>query len=261
MTAQLKSHTINRCLVLTISNPEQRNALSPGIFSAGVEAINAADTSPEIGCVLITGEGEHFCAGGDLNRLLANRSLPAADQSKSVEALHNWMEALRSFPKPVIAVVEGAAAGAGFSLSLMCDFIVASERAYFAASYSNVALSPDGAVSWHLARLLPRQLAAKWLMLGERVGASELFAHGLIHALTPPGEAMTQALRLAEQLNARAPNVNQSLKELINASPELSLSEHMELEREHFVRNLRHPNSGIGIEAFFNKKQPNYRPE
>ena len=259
MTAQLKSYTVGKTLVLTLSDPENRNALGPGIFAAGVEALNAADASPEIGSIVITGEGEHFSAGGNLNRLNVNRQQPAAVQEQSLDALHNWMESIRSFPKPVIAAVEGAAAGAGFSLCLTCDFMVVSETSVFATAYSNVGLSPDGGASWHLSRLLPRQLATRWLMLGERIAATELNAHGLIHALVPPGTALTQALILADKLNARAANVNASLKELLNASNQQGLFEHMQLEREHFVRNLHHPNAGIGIESFLNKKTPQFK--
>lgn len=263
MTAQLKSHSIGNTLVLTLSDPEHRNALGPGIYSAGIEALNAADANKEIGSVIITGEGEHFCAGGNLNRLNANRQQPplSQTQAQSIDALHNWMESIRSFPKPVIAAVEGAAVGAGFSLSLMCDFIVASETAYFAASYANVGLSPDAGASWSLTRLLPRQLATRWLMLGERIQASELSTFGLIHSITPAGSALTKALALSEELNARAGNVLSSVKELINTSYGQDLNEHMQQEREHFVRNLHHPNAGIGIESFLSKKIPQYKPD
>lgn len=261
MTAQLKSHTIGKTLVLVLSDPENRNALDPAVYGAGLEALNAADSSDEIASVVITGEGEHFCAGGNLNRLNTNRSLPAQEQGKGLDALHNWIESIRSFPKPVIAAVEGAAVGAGFSLCLSCDFIVASESAFFAASYSNVGLSSDGGISWHLSRLVPRSTAARWLMLGERVQASELSAHGLLYSLVPPGSAFDQALQLSESLNARAANVNASFKELINSAFEQGLSAHMQEERGHFLRNLNHPNAGIGIESFLNKKTPHFNPQ
>ena len=115
MTAQLKSHTVGKTLVLTLSDPQNYNALGPGIFGAGVEALNAADANTEISSIVITGDGDHFCAGGNLNRLNANREQSHSAQAQSLEELHNWMDSIRSFPKPVIAAVEGAAAGAGFS--------------------------------------------------------------------------------------------------------------------------------------------------
>jgi len=150
MTAELKSTSEGSTMVLTISNPTQRNALGPEIYAAGIEALNGAEGSAEIRSVVIVGEGEWFCAGGSLQRLLANRQLDRSVQAESIEGLHNWIDSIRTFPKPIIAAVEGAAAGAGFSLALACDFVVAARDAVFAASYSNVALSPDGGLSWHL---------------------------------------------------------------------------------------------------------------
>ncbi len=94
MSAQLKSHTIDQTLILTLSDPENRNALSPSIYAAGLEALNAADSSPDIGSVILTGEGENFCAGGNLKRLQTNRELPRQHQSDSIDGLHSWMEAI-----------------------------------------------------------------------------------------------------------------------------------------------------------------------
>ncbi len=245
-------------MVLTLSNPGQRNALGPAIYAAGVEALNVAETNPEIRSVVITGEGALFCAGGDLQRLQANRQQPPAVQAESIEGLHNWIEAIRTFPKPVIAAVEGAAAGAGFSLALACDFIVAASDAIFVMAYSNVALSPDGGASWHLTRALPRQLATELLMSGERIGTERLHALGLVNRVAVPGQALDDALALAERLNTRAPNALASVKELVNEAPQATLTHQLALERDHFVRNLHHVNAGIGIAAFLAKQPPRY---
>ena len=166
MTAQLKSSTQDGTMVLLISNPSQRNALGPDMYAAGIETLNRAGDSAEVRSVVLAGEGPWFSAGGSLQRLQANREREPEYQAQSIEGLHNWIEAMRSFPKPIIAAVEGAAAGAGFSLTLACDFIVAARDSVFAASYSNVALSPDGGMSWHLSQFLPRQIVSEWMMLG-----------------------------------------------------------------------------------------------
>ena len=177
--AELKSSSEGQTMVLTISNPEHRNALGPEMYAAGVEALIAADANPEVRSVVITGEGSTFCAGGNLQRLLDNRRKPPEVQAASIEGLHGWIEAVRSFPKPVIAAVEGAAAGAGFSLALACDFIVAADDAVFVMAYANVALSPDGGATWSLGRALPRQLASELLMCGERMKAARLHELGV----------------------------------------------------------------------------------
>lgn len=258
MTTELKRSSQGQTLVLTISNPEQHNALGPEIYSAGVEALSLAERSPDIRSVVLTGEGKNFCAGGNLQRLQANRQQPAAVQAKSIDALHSWIEAIRTFPKPVIAAVEGAVAGAGFSLALACDFVVAASNAYFVMAYSNVALSPDGGASWSLARALPRHLATELLMCGDRVSAQRLHELGMVNRVATPGMALSDALTLATRLNERAPNALSSIKALINEAPHNALVDQLALERSHFVRNLHHANAGIGITAFLSKTTPRF---
>jgi len=259
MTSSLTSTSEGQTLILTISNPEFKNALSPEIYAAGVEALNAAETNPEIRSVIITGEGSAFCAGGNLQRLLANRQQPKEVQAQSIDGLHNWIDSIRTYPKPIIAAVEGAAAGAGFSLALACDFCVAASDAVFVMSYSTVGLSPDGGGSWALGRGLPRQLASELLMCGERISAQRLFDFGLLNRVCSSGSALQEALVLAEQLNARAPNALASIKELLNDAAGNTLSHHFQVERDHFVRNLHNANGGEGIAAFLEKRTPHYR--
>ena len=259
MTSSLKSTSEGQSLILTISNPEFRNALSPEIYAAGVEALNAAETNPEIRSVIITGEGGMFCAGGNLQRLLANRQKPKEVQAQSIDGLHNWIDSIRTYPKPIIAAVEGAAAGAGFSLALACDFCVAADNAVFVMSYSAVGLSPDGGGSWALGRALPRQLANELLMCGERINAQRLHALGLVNRVCSSSSALREALGLADRLNARAPNTLASIKELLNDAPTNNLSQQLQLERDHFVRNLHNANGCEGIDAFLTKRTPHYR--
>ena len=259
MAGAIKSTSEGQTLILTISNPEFKNALGPEIYSAGVEALNAAENNPGIRSVVITGEGSMFCAGGNLQRLQANRREPREVQAQSIDSLHSWIDSIRTYPKPVIAAVEGAAAGAGFSLALACDFCVAADNAVFVMSYCTVGLSPDGGGSWSLARALPRALASELLMAGERIGAQRLFDFGLINRVTGAGSALAEALRLAETLNARAPNAMASIKDLINDASSNTLGQQLSEERDHFVRNLHDSNGGEGIDAFLQKRTPHYR--
>ena len=258
MSAQLLSTSAGRTMVLTLSNPGQRNALGPEVYAAGVEALNVAESNAEIGSVVLTGADALFCAGGDLRRLQANRQLDPEVQAQSIEGLHGWIEAIRTFPKPVIAAVEGAAAGAGFSLALACDFIVAASDAVFVMAYINVGLTPDGGASWSLTQALPRQLVNELLMGGERIGAERLHALGVVNRVTPPGQSLNEALALAERLNARAPNVLAGIKDLLNDAAGNTLNAQLRLERDQFVRALHHPNAGIGIAAFLARQTPRY---
>ena len=258
MSAQLLSTSEGATLILTLSNPEHKNALGPEMYAAGVEALSVAESSPEIKSVVITGEGALFSAGGNLQRLNNNRQQPPEHQAQSIEGLHNWIEAIRTFPKPVIAAVEGPAAGAGFSLALACDMIVAARNSVFVMAYSNIALSPDGGGTWSLSRSVPRQLATELLMLGERMHAERLHQLGVVNRLCEPGQALGTALTLASQLNQKAHNALTSIKELINEADAASFHHQLALKRDHFVKNLHHVNAGIGISAFLNKEKPRY---
>jgi enoyl-CoA hydratase/carnithine racemase len=158
----------------------------------------------------------------------------------------------------VIAAVEGPAAGAGFSLALACDMIVAARNSVFVMAYSNIALSPDGGGTWSLSRSVPRQLATELLMLGERMPAERLHQLGVVNRLCEPGQALGTALTLASLLNQKAHNALTSMKELINEADAASFHHQLALERDHFVKNLHHVNAGIGISAFLNKEKPRY---
>ena len=259
MAGAIKSTSEGQTLILTSGNAQFRNALVPDSYAAGIEALNAAENNPDVRSVVITGEGTVFCAGGNLQRLQANRREAPEVQAQSIEGLHNWIDSIRTYPKPVIAAVEGAAAGAGFSLALACDFVVAASNAVFVMSYSTVGLSPDGGGSWSLARALPRALASELLMGGERISAQRLHDFGLVNRVASTGDALNEALRMAGQLDARAPNALASIKELINEASANTLGQQLASERDHFVRNLHHSNGGEGIAAFLEKRTPQYR--
>ena len=142
----------------------------------------------DVRSVVITGEGSTVLApAATCSACRPTATQPPEVQAQSIEGLHSWIEAIRTFPKPVIAAVEGAAAGAGFSLALACDLIVAADDAVFVMAYSNVALSPDGGASWSLSQALPRQLVSELLMSGERIGAARLHELGRGQSRGPTG--------------------------------------------------------------------------
>ena len=259
MAAQLHSSMADQTLVLSLDDAAHRNALGPEVYASGMEAMALASRSADIGSVVITGTGTVFSAGGNLQRLQANRARAPEVQAQSIEALHQWIRAIANCPKPVIAAVEGAAAGAGFSLALACDLLVAAEDAVFVMAYSTIGLSPDGGGSWSLAQALPRQLVSELLMCGNRITAQRLHELGVVNQVGPRGTALQMAMALAEGLNARAPNALASAKTLTRQACANGLDQQLDHERDHFVRNLHHANADIGITAFLNKTTPTYQ--
>lgn len=254
LTERPRAHT----MVLTISDPATRNALSPQVYAAGIEALNTAELDPQVRCIVLRGAGDHFSAGGDLQRLTSTRALGSIEggdiQRQSIERLGSFVETLHAFSKPVIAAVEGFAAGAGFSLALGCDLIVAAEDARFVMSYGRVGLSPDGGGSWQLARRLPSNVALQLMLLPEPISAAQAMQWGLINQLVAKGQALTTALAIAEQLAAMAPNAMASAKELIHSAGSRTLGEQLKAESQHFVANVFHRNGGEGMQAFLDKR-------
>lgn len=259
MAGELVSRTDGQTLILTLRHPGQHNTLGPDIYAAGIEALNGAEGNAEVRSVVLTGADGQFSAGGDLLRLQASRSLGPEAQAAGVDALHGWIETLRTYPKPVVAAVEGVAAGAGCALALACDFLIAARSARFSLGYARVGLSPDGGASWALARAIPRALAAEWLMLGDALPAERLHALGMVNRLTDPGAALAGALELCAALHERPANVLASAKELLAEAGTNALHTHLAREREHFLGNLRHANAGEGMAAFLDKRAPRFR--
>jgi enoyl-CoA hydratase/carnithine racemase len=240
--------------IWTIYNPTARNALSPKIYEQGMQAVRAAIEDPNTRAVIIQGAGSTFCGGGNLNRLLANRQLDRAVQAASIENLHQWVRAIIACPKPVIAAVEGAAAGAGFSLVLACDMIVAADNARFVMSYSKVGLSPDGGGSWSLARRLPAQLAFELCALAQPIAAQRLADLGIISRISASGAALSTALGLADQFALQPPRALARIKNLVRNAQGRTMNSQFDLERDLFVESLFDAEAGEGIQAFLDKR-------
>lgn len=256
MTTELLTERLGSTLLITLSGPATRNALSPQVYAAGIELLNVADSDPSVRAVVITGAGGHFCGGGDLQRLAHNRQHDLPTQGDQIDAFHQWIEAIRSFPKPVIAAVEGVAAGGGLSLALACDVLVAGDNARFVTAYSRVGLSSDGGASWHLARQLPKGVAMTWLWQGGEMNAQQLLQWGLVHQVAAAGQVQAAALTLADELAQAPAGVLSSLKELVNDASGQSLNSQLLAEKRHFFVNLSRPEAGDRIQAFLRRKTP-----
>jgi enoyl-CoA hydratase/carnithine racemase len=258
MTSELLTERRGATLVLTISDPATRNTLSAQVIAAGIEALGVAEASPEIRCVVLQGAGGHFCAGGNVQGLIERRAAGPAAQRRMLDHLHHWVETMASYPKPIIAAVEGAAAGAGFSLALACDLIVAASDARFVVSHGKLGLSPDGGVTARLADALPAPLVKQMIWLAEPVATSTLHEHGLVSMVSLPGSALDDALILAERLAVQAPGAVASVKELVGQAAQRTLVEQLAAERDHLLANLFHADGDEGLRAFVEKRAPRF---
>lgn len=259
MSAELKASRSDATLILTLSNPGVKNALHYDMFAAAIETLSTAERDDSVRAVVLTGADNFFCAGGNLNQILENRNKGKSDQADIIENLHGWIEAIRDCPKPVIAAVEGAAAGAGFSLALACDLVVASASSKFVMSYVNVGLTPDGGASWFLTRTLPRQLACEILLEGKAITAVRLHEVGIVNKIVSDGTALDVALAWADELAARSPNAIERIKSLVRDAQENTFTQHLEAEKHSFIESLHHRDALEGINAFLEKRKPHYK--
>ncbi|MDO4591404.1 MAG: enoyl-CoA hydratase [Comamonadaceae bacterium] len=260
MTEALLIRQEGGVLILSNNNVAARNALSPEFYAAVTAALTKAAQDPSVGAIILTGEGGHFCAGGDLRQLAKRRELPMQERREKLEGLHNLIRAVRDCPKPVIAAVEGAAAGAGLSLALACDMLVAAKNSVFSVAYVKVGLTPDGGATAFLAEFVSRQVLTELCLTGERISGERLHALGAVNRLAEPGEAVAQAMQLAQQV-AQGPELAMSrIKELCRQAPYNDLEQQLELEAQYMVRSQESEESREGIGAFLEKRSPNFRP-
>ena len=254
MASQLLTERRGATLILSISDPATRNTLSPTLLAATSAALAAAAADPDLRSVVLRGDGATFCAGGNIQGLAERRHIGREAQAESLDLLNRCVEAMRAFPKPLIAAVEGTAAGAGFSLALACDLIVAAEDARFVLSYGRIGLTPDAGATAHLLQSLPRTLVQQWIWLCEPLHARQLQGHGIVNWVTDSGQALTEALAVAQRLTGFAPNALATAKELVERAAGRHLTEQLSLEKAQFIDNLMHPNAAEGLQAFFDKR-------
>lgn len=254
MAAQLLIDRRDSTLVLTFSNPGFRNALGPEIYEPMMKAFDTVESDATIRTIVITGADGTFCAGGNLNRLLENRDQPRQVQADSIDALNRLTRAITRCTRPVIAAVEGHAAGAGMSLALACDLVAAGSGAKFVMAYVKVGLSPDGGGSWFATRALPRQTAAQLMMEGGAWSAARLHALGIVNTLVDDGDALAAAFGHASRLAALSPHAVRRIKRLICDAQDATLEQHFIDERDAFVACLHHPEGGEAITAFLEKR-------
>ena len=244
-------------LIIWNGNREKRGALSPALYEAISEAMKQAE-DPRIRAVILTSEGRFFCAGGDLNVLIERRKMTEPERRERVDGLHDLIRAMRACPVPLIAAVEGGAAGAGLSLALACDMIVACEDAQFTAAYVKTGLVPDAGLTASIARLLPRPLAMEMCLLGRPVMAMRFAELGAVNRICANGKALDEALMLADTL-AAGPRASQGvIRQLVAQSYETDEADQLDAERDAMAHAAGGDEAAEGIAAFLEKRKPRF---
>lgn len=189
---------------LTLSNPDKRNAFDPAMRVEMAEVVRQVQADPAIRALVLTGAGAHFCSGGDLANIAAS-GLDNGGWRRRLGSLHDWLKDLVLLDKPVIAAVDGAAYGAGFSLALVADFIIASTRARFAMSFIRVGVVPDCAAFYTLPRIVGVQRARELMLSGREVSADEALRLGIATELVAPDALQARAQAIARSFVGASP--------------------------------------------------------
>jgi 2-(1,2-epoxy-1,2-dihydrophenyl)acetyl-CoA isomerase len=248
---------------LTLDRPDAFNAMSPEMIAElGTAFAWLADQAPLRG-LIVTGEGDAFCSGGDVNWFKAGSEDDSIDLPAQVrrgaEALHTAIIDLRRIRYPVICALNGPAAGAGFSLALACDIRIASEKTFLAPAYGRIGASPDGGMTYFLPRVVGPSRALEILLEDPNMKAADALEEGLVSEVVPAEDLIDAARAKAEKLAAKAPFYVKMAKRLCGVSIENSLNDHLQLERHGIADSMATEDLREGAIAFFSGEKPEFK--
>lgn len=248
--------------VTTLNRPRKLNAFNTDMARQLHETLITLSSHNDVRAILIRAEGSYFSAGGDLSffrETLASDSATAQQAfAELVDAVHSVIGLLTSLPVPVVAAVQGGAAGFGISLLAACDFVVAERGSGFNAAYVNLGASADGGISWMLPRLLGLRAARRLLMLGETLDAEAALDLGLIDVIAEQSELSSTAEALATRLAVGPTLAYGRIKTLLASSSLNTLPEQLDAEKQGFLASTATTDFGEGLHAFLARRPPNF---
>ncbi|MGH7391827.1 MAG: enoyl-CoA hydratase/isomerase family protein [Candidatus Rokuibacteriota bacterium] len=244
---------------LTLNRPDAYNALSLALGRELFHAVLEVDDDPDVRCVVITGSGRAFCAGGDVKDFADNLDRIGALVKELTTYLHGTVSRLCRSDKPVIMAVNGVAAGGGLSFALSGDIVVAAESARFTMAYSRIAATPDGSSSYFLPRLVGLRRAMELYFTNRVLSAREAAEWGLVTRVVPDAELKSSVEALARELAQGPSRAFGGAKRLFHHSTWESLETQMELEAQAIAGSGRTEDFRAGVSAFAAKKTPVFR--
>jgi 2-(1,2-epoxy-1,2-dihydrophenyl)acetyl-CoA isomerase len=252
----------NGVATITLNRPERLNAIDVALGRALVDALHRAAQDPEVRAVVLTGAGRGFCSGGDLRVLREARERKAtADLEGLLRSGKQIILAITTMLKPVLAAVNGPAAGAGCNLALACEMRIASDRATFTQSFAKLGLFPDFGATYLLPRMVGPARAAELLYTGETLTAADALAAGFASRVVPHGRLAAECAETASRLAAAPPLVMRGIKQTLIINHREMLERALEEEIRWQIRCFESKDSREGILAFFEKRAPHFRGE
>jgi 2-(1,2-epoxy-1,2-dihydrophenyl)acetyl-CoA isomerase len=245
----------DRVTLLTINRPQVRNALDDGVAHAIREAILVCEDDGTR-CMVLTGAGGAFSSGADIKKAMAEGITPESIRKLLVEGYHPTLKAIRAAPWPVIAAVDGYAAGIGCDFALACDLRLVSERARFAELFARVGLIPDGGGTYMLPRLVGLGRAMELMLTGRDVHAEEAMQIGLANQVLPVENFREAVIHFASELAKQSPHALKRGKAAMLAALDSNYSDSLAREAQFQTEIFAQPDGSEGFQAFVEKREP-----
>ncbi len=259
--ADLEVSVAGGVATVTMNRPEARNALSMDMRAQMDDEFHRLEFDQSIRCIVLEGAGDHFMAGGDVKNMHEYLGSHDAAETQAyflrrIHALHTIMFSMRRMPKPIVAKVKGAAAGAGVSLAAACDLVIAEESAFFTLAYCNIGTTPDGSSSFHLPRAIGIKRTLEMTLLGDRYTAQQMSEMGLVNFVVPDDDLDSECDKLATRLANGPTHVFGQGKRLMYRSLENEFESQLQLEAECFADCAKRGDYREGVAAFVEKRKP-----
>ena len=256
----LKYEVSDRIAMVTLDRPEAANGLNLGLAQELAKVAKQLAENATVKAVILTASGRFFCAGGDVKAMHdAQEGMAGKTVREIADALHQAIESFANMRAPLICAVNGTAAGAGFSISVMGDMAIASESAKFTMAYSNIGLSPDGSSSFYLPRLIGLRKTQELMYTNRVLSAQEAKEWGLLNEVVADNELMPRAKKIAQKFVIGSLNSNASIKKLLRQSGFNSLHQQLELESDTIEECADGADGKEGVTSFVEKRKPNFQ--
>ena len=256
--ASITKEINDKIAYLTLNRPEVFNSFNREMALLLQTHLDACEKDPEVRAIIITGNGKAFCAGQDLKEVTSPELNPGF--KKILEEHYNpIIERLRKIEKPIIAAVNGVAAGAGANIALACDVVIASDKASFIQAFSKIGLVPDSAGTFFLPRLIGFQKASALMMLGDKVSAEEAEKIGMIYKVVSSENFMEEVNTIAITMANMPTKALGLTKRLLNNSLNNTIEQQLNLESKLQIEAAQSDDYAEGVDAFVNKRKPNFK--